>query len=114
MARRDFHGYLRYLLGAVAVAGCAFTPSSSPAAAHAAAPAAGDGLVTQPASLVNPLIGTSGGVDEFPGPDMPFGMIQWSPDTYPSRPDGGGYEYQDTRITGYSLTHLSGPGCAAY
>jgi predicted alpha-1,2-mannosidase len=114
MARRDLRGYLRYLFAAGVVACCAFTPSSSPTAAHAAAPAAGDGLVTQPASLVNPLIGTSGGVNEFPGPDMPFGMIQWSPDTYPSRPDGGGYEYQDTRITGYSLTHLSGPGCAAY
>jgi predicted alpha-1,2-mannosidase len=70
--------------------------------------------VTNPASLVNPLIGTSGGVNEFPGPDMPFGMIQWGPDTSPSRPDGGGYSYTASQITGYSLTHLSGPGCGAY
>lgn len=39
-------------------------------------------------------------------------MVQWSPDTT-SRPDGGGYEYSDSSITGFSLTHLSGPGCGA-
>ena len=29
------------------------------------------------------------------------------------RPDGGGYEYSGPSITGYSLTHMSGPGCQA-
>lgn len=38
-------------------------------------------------------------------------MMQWSPDTTPDRPSGGGYEYNDTQISGFSLTHLSGPGC---
>ena len=71
-------------------------------------------LVTSPASLVNPLVGTSGSVDTFPGPDMPFGMLQWSPDTSPDRPSGGGYEYNDSQLMGYSLTHISGPGCSAY
>jgi len=66
-----------------------------------------------PASLVDPFIGTSGGINDFPGADAPFGMIQWSPDTT-SRPPGGGYEYTDHRITGFSLTHLSGPGRAAF
>ncbi|HTV92256.1 MAG TPA: GH92 family glycosyl hydrolase, partial [Verrucomicrobiae bacterium] len=71
-----------------------------------------------PASLVNPFIGTSGTqiggpIDTFPGADMPFGMIQWSPDT-PSQNAGGGYEYTDTAITGFSLTHLSGPGCSVF
>ena len=66
-------------------------------------------------SLVDPFIGTSrtqigGPIDTFPGADMPFGMMQWSPDT-PSQNAGGGYEYTDTTITGFSLTHLSGPGC---
>jgi predicted alpha-1,2-mannosidase len=37
-------------------------------------------------------------------------MVQWSPDTT-SRPGGGGYSYNDTATTGFSLTHLSGPGC---
>ncbi|TJZ94312.1 GH92 family glycosyl hydrolase, partial [Actinacidiphila oryziradicis] len=43
----------------------------------------------------------------------PFGMLSFSPDT-PSRPDGGGYNYDDTSTTGFSLTHMSGPGCGAY
>jgi predicted alpha-1,2-mannosidase len=70
------------------------------------------GLVRDPASLVNPFIGTAGAANDFPGADAPFGMVQWSPDTT-SRPDGGGYLYSDSRITGFSLTHLSGPGCKA-
>ncbi|HKN51528.1 MAG TPA: hypothetical protein VJX66_03440, partial [Amycolatopsis sp.] len=69
-------------------------------------------LVSDPASVVNPFIGTSNAADDFPGADYPFGMVQWSPDT-PSRPLGGGYEYNDSSITGFSLTHLSGPGCGA-
>ncbi|WP_333766746.1 GH92 family glycosyl hydrolase [Streptomyces sp. IBSBF 2435] len=67
--------------------------------------------VKDPASLVNPLIGTSGLVNTFPGPDMPFGMMQWGPDTTPHRAQGGGYEYDSTKISGFSLTHVSGPGC---
>src|ERR1700729_4286852 len=47
-----------------------------------------------------------------PGADAPFGMLQWSPDTV-SRPEGGGYAYGDSAISGFSLTHLSGPGCRA-
>jgi predicted alpha-1,2-mannosidase len=69
-------------------------------------------LVTSPAALVNPFIGTSNAADDFPGADVPFGMVQWSPDT-PSRPSGGGYEYKDSSITGFSLTHIAGPGCGA-
>ncbi|MEU6479175.1 lectin [Streptomyces sp. NPDC047017] len=68
--------------------------------------------VSDPASLVNPFIGTSNAADDFPGADTPFGMVQWSPDT-PSRPSGGGYEYNDSSITGFSLTHIAGPGCGA-
>jgi predicted alpha-1,2-mannosidase len=102
-----------------------------PVSAQAAGTSAGDasapggrsgpvgrgGAVTDPAALVDPLTGTGSGgavvgqVDTFPGADMPFGMVQWSPDTT-SRPDGGGYNYDDSGITGFSLTHVSGPGCA--
>ena len=77
-------------------------------------------MSADPASLVNPFIGTSamagatdGQIDTFPGADVPFGMVQWSPDTN-SRPAGGGYNYTDGTITGFSLTHMSGPGCARY
>src|SRR5580698_3354005 len=69
-------------------------------------------LAAEPASLVNPFIGTAGDGNDFPGADAPFGMVQWSPDTV-SRPDGGGYAYADSAISGFSLTHLSGPGCRA-
>ncbi|MFJ9381554.1 lectin [Streptomyces sp. NPDC101455] len=69
-------------------------------------------LVASPATVVNPFIGTSNEANDFPGADVPFGMVQWSPDTT-SRPPGGGYEYNDSSITGFSLTHIAGPGCGA-
>ncbi|MGH9017124.1 MAG: lectin, partial [Acidimicrobiales bacterium] len=78
---------------------------AAPASARAA-------YVSNPAALVNPFIGTTDGGNTFPGADTPFGMIHWSPDTV-SRPDGGGYSAVDKDVIGYSLTHLSGPGCPA-
>ena len=75
--------------------------------------------VIDPVNYVNPFIGTGSGgpsvgqIDTFPGASRPFGMLQWSPDTS-SRPDGGGYAYADKSITGFSLTHLSGPGCPVF
>ncbi|MEV5750460.1 GH92 family glycosyl hydrolase [Actinoallomurus sp. NPDC052308] len=84
----------------------------SPARA-AEAPA---GLVDDPVGLVNPFLGTGKGgevvgpVDMFPGASMPFGMLTWSPDT-PTRPAGGGYDYDDSSTLGFSLTHASGAGC---
>ncbi|HET7813336.1 MAG TPA: GH92 family glycosyl hydrolase [Candidatus Baltobacteraceae bacterium] len=70
-------------------------------------------------ALVDPFLGTSTTpdgsdvIDDFPGADVPFGMVQWSPDT-PSQNAGGGYEYNDKAIQGFSLTHLSGPGCGVF
>ena len=94
----------------VAVLAAAATVLGLASAAPASA-AVRPALVSDPASLVNPFIGTTNNADDFPGADDPFGMVQWSPDTS-SRPDGGGYEYNDSSITGFSLTHLSGPGCS--
>ncbi len=88
-------------------------------AGAAVAQDASDALVTDPASLVDPMIGTGSGgdvvgqVDTIPGAAAPFGMLSFSPDT-PSRPDGGGYNYADNAATGFSLTHMSGPGCGAF
>jgi putative alpha-1,2-mannosidase len=65
------------------------------------------------ASLVDTRTWTSGGGNTFPGADVPFGMVQWSPDTMPTYNAGGGYDYSDTKLWGYSLTHVSGPGCGA-
>jgi predicted alpha-1,2-mannosidase len=56
---------------------------------------------------------TVGQVDTYPGATAPFGMLSFSPDT-PSRPDGGGYDYADSSTLGFSLTHMSGPGCGAF
>jgi predicted alpha-1,2-mannosidase len=101
-------GGFRRRLAVVSLLGLAALPLQSLGSADAAsAPAP----VTDPATLVNPLIGTSGAVNTFPGPDMPFGMMQWGPDTTPSRAQGGGYEYNSSKISGFSLTHVSGPGC---
>ncbi|MEC3997758.1 lectin [Actinacidiphila sp. DG2A-62] len=112
--RRPGARRLTALLGAgvgVALVGVFAMPAqAAPAGGHGAARAAA--LVTSPAALVNPFIGTSNQADDFPGADVPFGMVQWSPDT-PSRPSGGGYEYNDSSITGFSLTHIAGPGCGA-
>lgn len=68
---------------------------------------------TDPVTEVWPLIGTANSGDTFPGADVPFGMVQWSPDG-PHRNPGGGYDYADTAITGFSLTHLSGAGCSIF
>ncbi|HEY3867124.1 MAG TPA: GH92 family glycosyl hydrolase [Actinocrinis sp.] len=65
------------------------------------------------AQLVDTRTWTSGGGNTFPGADVPYGMVQWSPDTMPNRNAGGGYNYGDSMLTGYSLTHVSGPGCSA-
>ncbi|MGH8110852.1 MAG: GH92 family glycosyl hydrolase [Rhodanobacteraceae bacterium] len=71
-----------------------------------------------PAALVDTFIGTgnggkvTGNINMFPGAAEPFGMLTWSPAT-PSRAKGGGYSYKDHSILGFSLTHLSGPGCHA-
>ncbi|MBS1887666.1 MAG: GH92 family glycosyl hydrolase [Actinobacteria bacterium] len=57
---------------------------------------------------------TFGGGHNFPGATTPFGMVQWSPDTTPAAPNSGGYDYRQHHISGFSLTHLSGAGCAVY
>jgi putative alpha-1,2-mannosidase len=68
---------------------------------------------TAPFASVDPLIGTGAdpadGINLFPGATTPFGMVQLSPDT---EDHGFGYHYIHTRIKGFSMTHMSGPGCA--
>jgi len=59
---------------------------------------------------VDPFIGTAGEGNVFPGATVPFGMMQWSPDT---RADGW-YHFGDKTIRGFSLTHISGAGCPIY
>jgi predicted alpha-1,2-mannosidase len=61
--------------------------------------------------FVNLFIGTDGTGHTFPGPSMPFGMVQPGPDNndkdwaYTS-----GYQYKDTVLLGFSQTRFSGTG----
>jgi predicted alpha-1,2-mannosidase len=63
-----------------------------------------------PYDAINPFIGTTAGGNTFPCATLPFGMMQWGPDT---RADGW-YHYEDHSIRGFSLTHISGAGCPIY
>ncbi|WP_330274900.1 GH92 family glycosyl hydrolase [Lentzea sp. NBC_00516] len=64
---------------------------------------------------VDPLIGSAGGGNTYPGAVRPFGMISWSPTS--TRGDqtntgaANGYAYDATRVRGFSLTHVNGAGC---
>ncbi len=60
---------------------------------------------------VNPLIGTLGYGNVYPGAQVPFGGIQISPDTdFDDYDTAAGYKYDHPTVLGFSLTHLSGTG----
>lgn len=65
---------------------------------------------------INPYIGTGGHGHTYPGPTMPFGMVQLSPDTRIDNSWDGcsGYHFSDNRIYGFSHTHLNGTGVSDY
>ena len=105
----------RRLLISIVIVACAVTGT-------AAGPQQADPpLVTDAARYVDTRIGTANGGNTFPGAVLPFGMLAWSPEQI--RPDtqrgptamraaaAGGYQYDTTRMRGFSLTHLSGTGC---
>ena len=64
---------------------------------------------------VNTFIGTEGTGHTFPGPCMPFGMVQPGPDNvnegwnYTS-----GYQYRDSVILGFSQTRANGTGISEF
>lgn len=66
----------------------------------------------EPADYVNTFIGGAANGHTFPGACVPFGMVQTSPTT-----GAIGWQYcseylnTDTRIWGFSQTHLNGTGC---
>ena len=68
-------------------------------------------IFAQNSKFVNVFIGTDGTGHTFPGPSMPFGMVQPGPDNK----DYGwnhtsGYQYKDTLLLGFSQTRFSGTG----
>ncbi|MFI6461344.1 GH92 family glycosyl hydrolase [Streptomyces sp. NPDC050538] len=84
------------MAGAVAASALFAVPAAAEASAH--------GQLTD---LVNPFIGTENDGNTYPGAAVPFGMVQFSPDTGHNT----GYDYSQNHIRGFSLVHLSGVGC---
>lgn len=80
------------------------------------------GYAAEPASWVDPFIGTVKMGHTFPGACVPHGLVQLSPDTstIPHNIGGvyqgeayrycAGYQNDDPSIVGFSHTHLSGTG----
>ncbi|WP_432092697.1 GH92 family glycosyl hydrolase [Streptomyces sp. bgisy100] len=103
------------VLGAVGAAALAALLAAAPgapsagAADHRPTPWAG-AAEDRPArltDLVDPFIGTRDDGNTFPGATVPFGMVQLSPDTGHST----GYDWDDSKIRGFSAVHLAGVGC---
>lgn len=69
-------------------------------------------MAQEPADYVNPFIGGAANGHTFPGACMPFGLVQSSPVT-----GAVGWQYcaeylhADSRVWGFSQTHLNGTGC---
>jgi predicted alpha-1,2-mannosidase len=73
------------------------------------------GLAADPASLVNPFVGTGlSPVNDYgktnPGAVRPFGMLYWGPDPA----EDVFYRADDRVVRGFGITHISGPGCGQY
>jgi predicted alpha-1,2-mannosidase len=64
---------------------------------------------------VNTFIGTDGTGHTFPGPCLPFGLVQPGPD---NRDNGwdytSGYQYKDKTIMGFSQTRANGTGISEF
>ncbi|WP_329067352.1 GH92 family glycosyl hydrolase [Streptomyces sp. NBC_01429] len=73
------------------------------------------GEVRSPSAYVDPLIGSANGGNTYPGANLPFGMIAWSPTStagdQTNTAAANGYAYGTTRVRGFSLTHVNGAGC---
>ncbi|MFD5429474.1 GH92 family glycosyl hydrolase [Streptomyces sp. NPDC127084] len=101
------------LLAATLIPGSLLTSQASAASAPAASRSAAE--VRHPAAYVDPFIGTARNGTTWPGATLPFGMIAWSPTStkgdQTSTGAANGYQYDVTRVRGFSLTHLNGAGC---
>jgi predicted alpha-1,2-mannosidase len=102
----------RRLLGALLAVVISWTLLGFAVTAHADELA----FVERPVEHVTTLIGTgtggeeAGEIDNFPGAAVPFGMVQYSPDTTDTY---AGYDHANDRSTGFSMTHASA-GCATF
>ncbi|MFC4014020.1 GH92 family glycosyl hydrolase [Nonomuraea purpurea] len=85
------------------------------AVAAPAAATSSPAKVTDPVRHVDPLIGSAGGGNTYPGAVVPFGMISWSPTNtagdQTNAAGANGYSYNTPRVRGFALTHVNGAGC---
>jgi predicted alpha-1,2-mannosidase len=92
-------------------AGCLALPLLLLSATIANSLASSASAPNRPVDFVRPFVGTQGEGNTYPGPSAPFGMVQLSPDTDRDLWEtASGYEYSDTSIMGFTLTHLTGTG----
>src|SRR6476620_6473456 len=80
--------------------GLALTFALAALAAPGAARASGTAQLVAPFAGTQPGPRTFGGGHNFPGAALPFGMVQFSPDTTPSDLHSGGYDYRDNHLKG--------------
>ena len=111
MMKKPLSAFLTFLFALAPTVG-AQTPAARPFdAARYVNPFTG----TANSPLPDYLGGNASG-NTFPGATVPFGMVQFSPDTERGfgPEDRGSYVHRDNAIRGFSLTHLSGPGCPIF
>src|SRR5207245_5919771 len=101
--------------------GYTFVSSLAVALGIVSGAASGASAARDPAGYVNPFSGTAAGApnfgtgggaaNTFPGPVVPFGMIQWGPDTSPGSDNAaGGYAYDYAQNPWFSLKRRSDAG----
>jgi len=59
---------------------------------------------------VDPMIGTKGQGNSTPAAMVPHGMVKLGPDTNAKKTAVDAYRYEDSKIEGFTHTHLQGPG----
>ncbi|HEX3761691.1 MAG TPA: GH92 family glycosyl hydrolase [Kofleriaceae bacterium] len=111
---------IAFVLGGSACANLSPDPAPDEPVPAGAVPEAAPAATLNLTQFVNPFIGTDdsnspnpvpggAGGSTYPGPLLPFGMVQLSPDTPTASPSG--YRNSDTSIEDFSLTHFDGAGC---
>ena len=65
------------------------------------------------AAFVDPMIGTKGSGNSVPAALVPHGMVKLGPDTNAKSTAVDAYRYEDSKIEGFTHTHLQGPGGSA-
>ncbi|MET9002603.1 GH92 family glycosyl hydrolase [Amycolatopsis sp. NPDC004169] len=106
---RPLAGRVRAAVLAAALLGAGLAVPAAGAATLALTQYVNPFIGTDNSNSPNPVPGGAGG-STYPGAVVPFGMVQFSPDTPTASPSG--YRYSDTSIEEFSLTHFNGAGCA--